>query len=160
MKEKQRQVVDATLKGNAIQIFENQLFGKIRVMLLGKDDQPSFNLEDTCIALGYTRKNSSGKEYIRKDRIENIASRLDITGVSTVDTSIKITKDIDFDSTYITEDALYDLVFESDAAGARDFRHWVTKEVLPTIRKHGVYITDEAYQEYLTNKPQFELRLQ
>lgn len=52
---------------------------------------------------------------------------------------------------FVNEDGLYDAIFESRKPEARDFRKWVTSEVLPSIRKHGAYMTPEKIEEALLN---------
>lgn len=131
---------------NEIMKFENVEFGEVRVLVLNGKEY--FNLEDVCFKLGYVRKNSVGKEYLRKDRIETLSTKLDIKGVSVVDTKfISITKQIVFNECYISEEDLYDFIFESECDNARKFRKWVTSEVLPSIRKDGGYISENATHE-------------
>lgn len=155
MKEKQKQVVDTTLKGNLVQVFENQLFGKIRVVINEEVQQPVFNLLDIGYALGYCKDvTSKGKTYnqLRKDRLANISDNLDIQWLPhNGQTFLPITKDTDFENAYVTEDALYDFIFESKASGARKFRKWVTSEVLPSIRQHGAYLTPEVMRKLKEN---------
>lgn len=140
-----------------LKIFENEKFGKIRLITKENDDI-LLNLNDTSVSLGYTKKNAIGKEYLRKDLITNIAETLDIQGVSSSDTSYKITKDINFDETYITEDSFYDLCLESKVKHAREFRKWITNEVIPSIRKHGTYMTDETLNQAISD-PKFMIAL-
>lgn len=131
--------------------FEKNGIGKIRVALL--NNEPLFNLYDTCFNLGYTKKNRLGKFYLRKDKIQNICESLDITGVSPSDTNkIIINTDTDFEDTWITEQNFYDLCLESHAKNARPFRRWVTSDVLPCIRKDGAYISEKANPEMLRQK--------
>lgn len=51
----------------------------------------------------------------------------------------------------ITESGVYSLIFASKLASAKRFKHWVTNEVLPSIRKHGAYLTDTKIEEVLTD---------
>lgn len=144
---------------NNLEIFKNADFSQIRVALL--NDKPMLNIYDICFNLGYT-KEAKGKTYLFKERVENICSTLDIeglyvtyndniTGLSPTDRTIEITKDIDFENTWITEENFYDLCLESKAKNARGFRKWVTSEVLPSIRKNGAYLTDSKIEEVLTD---------
>ena len=127
--------------GNKITIldtFVKEGLGNIRVAKL--NGEPLFNLYDTCFDLGYTTKNSKGTLYLYKSRIEDVCKSLDITGVDTVSTEyMVITKETDFENTWITEPNFYDLCLESKAKNARPFRKWVTSEVLPSVRKTGSY---------------------
>ncbi|MHB0943236.1 BRO-N domain-containing protein [Paenibacillus sp. ALE1] len=135
-----------------IKTFEHELFGQVKTMT--RDEEVYFNLHDTGIALGYTKKNNEGRVYLRKDKLVNIAETLDIKGVSLGDTIHKlIGSNIDFENTYIAEENMYDLIFESKAKNARAFRKWVTSEVLPTIRRDGMYLSDDATHEQVKFNP-------
>jgi len=139
-----------------LQIFNSEQFGKLRIAKI--NDKDTFNLSDVCFGLGYT-KSDGRKLYLRKDNIENICETLDIKGLSLDDRDeFEILKDIDFDNTYITEDAFYDLCLESKAKHARPFRKWVTSDVLPSINKHGAYMTEEVIEKTLTD-PDFIIQL-
>ena len=126
---------------NQLKIFKNETFGKIRVALLNQE--PIFNLYDVCFDLGYT-KTDGRKLYLRKELIENTCEVLEILGLSLTDREIQITKEIDFENTWITEEDFYNLCFESKAKNARPFRKWVTSEVLPSIRKTGEYKAEKT----------------
>lgn len=129
--------------------FEKVGIGKIRVALL--NNNPMFNLYDSCFYLGYTRE-SKNKLYLRKDRIINICESLDIKGLTVGDNFELINLDTDFENTWITEQNFYDLCLESHAKNARPFRRWVTSDVLPCIRKDGAYISEKANPEMLRQK--------
>jgi prophage antirepressor-like protein len=60
--------------------------------------------------------------------------------------------------TFINESGLYALIFGSKLESAREFKRWVTSEVLPSIRKHGAYMTDEIIERTLTD-PDYLIRL-
>lgn len=62
------------------------------------------------------------------------------------------------DSVVINESGLYSLILKSKLPNARKFKRWVTNEVLPSIRKHGAYMTDDALAKALTS-PEFGIRL-
>lgn len=62
------------------------------------------------------------------------------------------------DLTIINESGLYSLVLSSKLPNAKKFKRWVTSEVLPSIRKHGAYMTDQALEKALTN-PDFLIQL-
>jgi len=143
-------------KKNEIQVFEQSGLGKLRVIQINEEDV--FNFNDVCFGLGYT-KSDGRKLYLRKDSIENICKTLDIKGLSLADRdNINITKDIDFENTYINEDSFYDLCLESKAKNARTFRKWVTSEVLPSLRKRGVYIMEHADEKIIDKEKLFGKR--
>ena len=118
---------------NDITIF-NHLGNDIRVMT---DDQgePLFVLKDVCNALGITNT-------------RNVSARLDedMKGVRPVDT-LGGTQQL----TVINEVGLYEVIIRSDKPEATQFRRWVTSEVLPSIRKHGMYATPATIEEMIAN---------
>lgn len=60
--------------------------------------------------------------------------------------------------TFVTESGLYDVIIRSDSEKAKPFRRWVTTDVLPSIRKHGAYMTPETIEKTLTS-PDFIIQL-
>ena len=62
------------------------------------------------------------------------------------------------DLTIINESGLYALIFGSKLETAKRFKHWVTSEVLPSIRKHGIYATDNVIDQIMNN-PDFGIQL-
>ncbi|QWU14452.1 BRO family, N-terminal domain [Paenibacillus sophorae] len=136
-----------------IKTFEHELFGQIRTTV--KDDEVYFNLYDTGLALGYTKKNGIGTVYLFKDRLAKICESFDITGVygTYTDEKAMITKESDFENLYIIEENIYDLIFESQAKNARSFRKWVTSDVLPAIRRDGMYVSEDATHEQVKFNP-------
>lgn len=132
------------MQENQLSIFENPEFGKLRVIV--KDDGTVlFNLHDVGWALGYVRPDQTGKMYLRKNKLVDIIKNLDVSVLTPSVTKVELTTALDFEQLYITEDGLYDLILESRASGARKFRKWVTQEVLPSIRKTGVYAKDPKH---------------
>ncbi|MFZ7936262.1 phage antirepressor [Bacillus thuringiensis] len=128
---------------NQLQVFNHQEFGALEVIQLNGKEM--FNLENAAWSLGYT-KVAKGKTYLRKDRIEKVIQK---AGISVV---------VHDGQPYITEDGLYELIFESETEKAKNFRKWVTSEVLPSIRKHGAYMTDQVLEQAVTN-PDFAIGL-
>lgn len=120
---------------NDIQVFNNEQFGAIRTA--GTADNPMFCLADVCQAIGI-------------NNARNVKSRLDKEDVRLVDTP---TAGGMQQITFVTESGLYDVIIRSDSEQAKPFRKWVTSEVLPSIRKHGMYAT-EATVESMLNDPE------
>ena len=113
---------------NNIQIFNNEELGTIRIM--GTPDAPLFCLGDVCKMLGL-------KSWHVKERLgDNIVS------TEVISDSLGRQRVVNF----ITEDGLYDVILDSRKPEAKRFRKWVTSEVLPTIRKHGVYMTKDTLE--------------
>ena len=121
---------------NNIQIFNNEELGTIRIM--GTPDAPLFCLGDVCKMLGL-------KSWHVKERLgDNIVS------TEVISDSLGRQRVVNF----ITEDGLYDVILDSRKPEAKRFRKWVTSEVLPTIRKHGAYMTKDALERAIA-EPDF-----
>lgn len=118
-----------------IQIFSNPQFGEIRT-LADEANEPLFCLADLCAALGISNH-------------RNVKARLDEDDVRLMDTTDNLgrTQQVIF----VTESGMYDVILRSDAEKAKPFRKWVTSEVLPTIRKHGVYATPQTIDNLLAD---------
>lgn len=105
-----------------IQIFDNPEFGKVRTVVI--DDAPWFVGKDVAEALAYKETAKAIREHVDDDD----------KGVSVLDTPGGKQKMV-----VINESGLYGLVLSSKLPTAKKFKHWVTSEVLPTIRKTGGY---------------------
>ena len=109
---------------NQIQIFENQEFGAIRT-LSNEQGDTLFCAKDVCDALGY----GNNREALRKHvEAEDVLKRDTLTNGGCQSMA------------FINESGLYSLILSSKLATARRFKHWVTSEVLPSIRKQGGYM--------------------
>lgn len=124
------------MNSNIIETFENQQFGKIRVAMT-ESNEPIFCASDVCKALGYANG---------RDAISNHTEGDDVVKYDTID-SLGRTQQM----TYVTESGLYSLIFGSKLRSARHFKRWITTDVLPSIRKHGAYMTDETIEKVLTD---------
>lgn len=124
---------------NELRIFENPQFGKVRTA--GTTDNPLFCLADVCSALGLQQG--------------HVRERLD-KGV--VSTEPLVTAGGVQNANFVNEDGLYDVILDSRKPEAKAFRKWVTKEVLPSIRKHGAYMTDNIIERTLTD-PDYLIQL-
>ena len=113
-----------------IKIFENQEFGAIRTMS-DEQGEPLFCGKDVCDALGY----SNGRDAVRK-HVEGE----DKTTVAICDTG----SNYKTQAIFINESGLYSLILSSKLESAKRFKHWVTSEVLPSIRKQGGYMVARA----------------
>ena len=107
---------------NEIKIFESPEFGRIRTVTDEKGE-PLFCLADVCKVLGLKQN--------------GVVMRLE-KGV--ISTEPLLTRGGTQMAYFVNEDGLYDVILDSRKPSARDFRKWVTSEVLPQIRKTGGYI--------------------
>lgn len=107
---------------NKLQLFENSEFGSIRTLEI--DDSPWFVGKDIAEALGYERPTDAVRKRVdEEDR-----------GVSKIETPSGMQEMV-----IINESGLYSLIFGSKLDSAKKFKHWVTSEVLPSIRRTGSY---------------------
>jgi anti-repressor protein len=111
---------------NQLQIFKNPQFGQVRV--IEKDGEGWLVGKDIADALGYVEPHKAIDRHVdEEDRMKHPI--LSNGGMQ--------------DSWIINESGLYSLVLSSKLPTAKKFKKWVTKEVLPSIRKHGMYAKDE-----------------
>lgn len=110
-------------------------------IITDKNGEPLFELYSTGMALGYVNKNSMGKIYPHKSRIDKVVENAEIIGC------------VHGVHKYLTESQLYDFMFEAKTDKCKSFRKWVTNEVLPTIRKTGGYVnnTEKFTENYFSN---------
>lgn len=122
---------------NELKIFENDQFGKVRVIKI--DEEPWFVGKDVAAALGY----GQGKSLANAVANHVDAEDRGVTELMTPGGKQKVT--------IINESGLYSLVMSSKLPSAKAFKRWVTSEVLPSIRKHGIYITSGKISELLAD---------
>lgn len=111
-----------------LQVFTNQQFGQIRVV--AQDGEPWFVGKDVADVLGY--KNP------RKAMIDHVDEEDKTDGVTIRDTIGRNQKPV-----CINESGLYSLILSSKLPTAKKFKHWVTSDVIPSIRKSGGYIAQQ-----------------
>ena len=112
---------------NQIQIFKNKQFGQLEVLTV--DGKPYFPATECATVLGYANPQEAIRKHCKKDGCVNH---------SVID-RLKRNQE----KRYISEGNLYRLIIRSKLPAAERFEAWVFDEVLPTIRKHGGYVTDE-----------------
>ena len=111
-----------------VQLFQNEEFGTIRTVVI--DGEPWFSGKDIAVSLGY----ENTKDAIKKHVFEEDKSVFQRSQFATLEIPNR-------GMTFVNESGLYSLIFGSKLESARKFKHWVTSEVLPSIRKTGQYIT-------------------
>lgn len=131
---------------NELKIFENEQFGSIRTVEL--DGTPYFVGKDVAEALGYSNTKDAILTHV-DDEDKKIVQRSDFATIenyipkSAFPVNFVLADIPNRGLTVITESGVYALIFGSKLPKAKEFKHWVTAEVLPAIRKHGLYATDE-----------------
>ena len=111
---------------NQLQIFENKEFGKIRTVEI--NNEPYFVGKDVADILGYQNGSRDINRHVDE---EDRQKTMFFDGNQDKETII------------INESGIYSLIISSKLPTAKKFKRWVTSEVLPSIRKHGMYATDE-----------------
>ncbi|MGV9217435.1 BRO-N domain-containing protein, partial [Arcanobacterium canis] len=113
--------------GKNIQTFTNNVFGAIRTITT--DGQILFCGKDVATALGYANPSKAVRDHARADGGLKRYPIVDAMGREQ-------------EATFITEGDLYRLIISSKLSAAQKFEAWVFDEVLPTIRRHGMYAYD------------------
>ena len=121
-------------------IFNNPEFGEIRTV--GLDGEPLLVGKDVALALGYTNPQKAIRDHV-DDEDKTVNETFSVNGTPIV---------------LINESGLYSLVLSSKLPGAKKFKRWVTSEVLPSIRKHGAYMTSDTIDKMI-NSPEFGIKL-
>lgn len=111
-----------------LQVFENPKFGKVRFQMI--DGDPWFCGKDVCDILGYSNPWKAMQDHVSED---------DLTKCEVIDSKGRYQE-----TNFINESGLYSLIFGSTLPIAKEFKRWVTSEVLPSIRKNGIYITGKT----------------
>lgn len=115
---------------NQIKVFNNSDFGEIRTIIV--DDEVWLVGKDVATALGYTNPQKAVRDHVdEEDRTVNDSFIVNGTPI-----------------TLINESGLYSLVLSSKLPTEKEFKRWVTKEILPSIRKTGRYITPQVPSDY------------
>lgn len=124
--------------------FSNNEFGEIRVLEI--ENEPWFVGKDIADALGYSNSSKAVSmhcRYIRKEVIETHSQNGNMVKTQT---------------SLIPEGDIYRLIIKSQLPNAEKFESWVFDEVLPSIRKHGAYMTEDTIEKALTS-PDFLIQL-
>jgi prophage antirepressor-like protein len=124
-----------------VTVFNNEEFGKVRTVII--DGEPWFVGKDVAEILGYVNASKALADHVDdEDKLNNDSlSSLGQRG-----------------GWLINESGLYSLILSSKMPNAKKFKHWVTDEVLPCIRKNGIYATDNVIDNILNN-PDFGIEL-
>lgn len=116
---------------NELTIFENEEFGSVRTIEI--DNEPWFVASDIAKALGYRMASDLSRRIDDEDK-----------GTQKVSTPSGMQE-----MTVINESGMYTAILGSNLPNAKKFKHWVTSEVLPSIRKTGGYHVPKTYAEAL-----------
>ena len=126
---------------NSLKVFKNEEFGSIRTVTI--NNEPYFVGKDVASILGYSNARDAIANHVYED--DKGVEKLDTPGGKQ-------------NMTVINESGLYALIFGSRLESAKRFKHWVTSEILPSLRKHGAYMMEETLKQALAN-PDFLIQL-
>lgn len=115
-----------------LQIFNSPEFGQIRTIERG--GEPWFVGKDVAEALGYANARNAVPDHV--DDEDKLRTQIEYAGQKR-------------EVTLINESGLYSLVLSSKLPGAKQFKRWITSEVIPSIRKHDAYMTPDKLEEVL-----------
>lgn len=116
-----------------LQLFQNPEFGRVRIVEV--DGEAWMVGKDVAEALGYSNPQKAIRDHVDEDD-KTVNESFTVNGTQ---------------GALINESGLYSLVLSSKLPNARKFRRWVTTEVLPTVRRHGAYMTPETLQAAILN---------
>lgn len=117
---------------NGLKIFDSKEFGEVRVLMI--DDEPWMIAKDVATALGYRNARDAVMKHV--DEEDKGVAKCDTPGGAQ-------------NLAVINESGMYSLVFGSKLHSAKRFKHWVTSEVLPSIRESGTYQKPLSPQEMM-----------
>ena len=124
-----------------IKIFNSDEFGSVRTIII--DGEPWFAGKDVAASLGYKDTSDALKKHVAEE--DKLTRCFTDSGQNR-------------QMYVINESGLYSLMFGSKLESAQKFKHWVTSEILPSIRKNGIYATDKVIDDILNN-PDFGIEL-
>lgn len=126
---------------NELKIFENEEFGSLRTMEI--DGKIYFVAKDVAGILGYSNPRKAISDHV--DEEDKGVTKCDTLGGNQ-------------NLTIINESGLYSLVLYSKMPNAKKFKHWITADVLPSIRQYGAYLTPDTLEKAILN-PDFIIQL-
>ncbi|GGD05130.1 phage antirepressor KilAC domain-containing protein [Pontibacillus salipaludis] len=121
----------------------SEVFNGQQLRIVQKENEPWFLLNDVVKILDLSNSR------MVKDRLGD-----EVSSTYPIQDSLGRTQQ----ATFVNEDGLYDVILDSRKPEARKFRKWITSEVIPSVRKHGAYATDQTI-ENIMNDPEFGIQL-
>ncbi|MGG3322188.1 BRO family protein, partial [Brevibacillus centrosporus] len=127
---------------NNPQVFNHQMFGELPVIII--DGMEWFGGNEAAGSLGFTNPRAAIAHHVDKEDV-TVRDTLTSGGIQT--------------KKFVNESGLYGLIFGAAKQGnnpelqskAKEYKRWVTSEVLPTIRKHGAYLTPDTIEKALSD---------
>lgn len=128
-------------QSNLPQVFENEQFGRVRGIDI--DGEPWFVGKDVAVALGYSNPQRAIRNHVDDDD-KGVTEMVTPGGRQQIP--------------IINESGLYSLIMSSELPGAKQFKRWITHDVIPSIRKHEMYITPQMAEKILAD-PDIMIRI-
>lgn len=119
-----------------LKVFENDSFGKVKTVVL--DNEILFAGVDVAEALGYKDKSRAVFDHVEKEDKTSLVIQQDGSNYKSR-------------TTFVNESGLYSLVLSSKLPTAKEFKRWMTKDVIPSIRKYGMYATMDTIDKMLAD---------
>lgn len=129
------------MENNKVEVFKKEEFGEVRTILM--DGEPWFVGKDVAVALGYKNPQEAIRTHVDEED-KGVSEILTPGGKQRI--------------MAINESGLYSLILSSKLTTAKEFKHWITHDVIPSIRKHGAYMTETTLESCLNN-PDFAIGL-
>ena len=120
---------------DVMKIFEHEEFGKVRTLII--KGQPWFVGKDAAKILGYAKPRNAISVHVDNEDKKEALIQGPLGGTQKM--------------IVINESGIYSLIMSSKLPKAKEFKRWITTEVLPTIRKYGFYATDDMLEEFLND---------
>lgn len=124
-------IVTEVINMNGIKVFEHEKFGKVRTVLI--DGEPWFVGKDVALCLAYRNPQKAIRDHV-DDEDKTVNKSFTVNGTAVI---------------LINESGMYSLVLGSKKPEAKDFKRWITSDVLPSIRKFGMYATPETLEKMI-----------
>lgn len=129
---------------NELQSFN---FNGQKVQVIMMENEPYFLGKEVAVILGYKNERDALSRHVDEEDVKTLKYK-----ACRETRQAELWEGNDFsDKKLINESGLYSLIIASKLPSAKKFKRWVTSEVLPSIRKHGAYMTEETVEEILTN---------
>ncbi|MBP0984365.1 MAG: phage antirepressor KilAC domain-containing protein [Oscillospiraceae bacterium] len=121
------------MSNSEVILFRHEQFGEIRTLKI--DGEPWFVGKDIALLLGYTNPAKALRDHVDSDDV-TVNDSFTVNGTQ---------------GKLINESGLYSLILSSKLPSAKAFKHWVTAEVLPSIRRNGAYLTAETLHKTMSD---------
>lgn len=122
-------------------------FNGQKVQVIMMENEPYFLGKEVAVILGYKNERDALSRHVDEEDVKTLKYK-----ACRETRQAELWEGNDFsDKKLINESGLYSLIIASKLPSAKKFKRWVTSEVLPSIRKHGAYMTEETVEEILTN---------